>query len=787
MKMYNVIWDKNSNGILLTDKDSNINSPRPVFFEELNLLGFENFWEYPETKEPLLWAIGRNYYYKGQLVAKAKGGNIFESPKLKIMKRGEGLKLKPIDVKKLIEKNKEALFVLENETLDFIEHTYKTYKKEGYSFSVSFSGGKDSHVILDLITRVVPHDEFMVIFSDTTLENDYTYDNVEKTKKEYQLKYPKIDFIFAEPSRTALEFFKEFGLPSRFHRWCTSVLKTAPFNNLIRDLLKDNSKILVFEGVRAEESSRRSNYQRIAGGVKHLSVINARPILYWNFSEVILYNFYRDLKLNKSYRYGLSRVGCSICPNSSEWSEFILSNIEPTIKEDYVPLISDYANKRGLKEESDINKFIATGQWKKRAGGKGLTNESSINFSESEHYFKAVMIKPKENFLEWAKVLGNVMYKERDCNNISGELKIEDMTYSFEITKNADKEIIKINNICSNVAIKSKLKRILYKSTFCIHCGVCEAECSTGALKTLSSLRVASNVCKNCGNCIYFAVKGCLVSKSIDEGVSGGVNIKRKTGGIDKYSTFGIREEWLNEFFNFGDEWLDNNNLGPKQVKAMIRWLSDAELIEPKTKKLSSLEIYLKRIYKVDPLFIWQIIWNNLYYNSSVIKWYCDEIEWNSVNTKNELKENIGLDFPDLSKGTLSNPIDAMVNMFDRSPLGNILKMGILEKKGRIVKTIKKYGINTTNPMIIAYSLYKVMEDSGRKDFTVSELYDKKFTGGPYKLFGISKNELERVLRGLQEDEEQFLRVDLAADLDNIHLRDNISTLDIIKISSERF
>ena len=30
--MYNVMWDKELNGILLTDKDSDINSPRPVFF-----------------------------------------------------------------------------------------------------------------------------------------------------------------------------------------------------------------------------------------------------------------------------------------------------------------------------------------------------------------------------------------------------------------------------------------------------------------------------------------------------------------------------------------------------------------------------------------------------------------------------------------------------------------------------------------------------------------------------------------------------------------------------------
>lgn len=783
--MYNVVWDKELNGIILTDKDSDISPPRPVFFEELNLLGFDKFWKYPKTEEPLLWAIGRNYYYKGQLVAKAKGGHIFESPKLIIMPKGVDLELESINIQKVLDKNKKALFVLENETLDFIEHTYKSYRKKGYPFSVSFSGGKDSHAVLDLVTRIIPSDELTVVFSDTTLENSYTYENVEKTIQKYEKDFPNLKFVTSKPPKPAIDFFKEFGLPSRFHRWCTSVLKTAPFNNLLRDLAKDKSKILVFEGVRAEESNKRSTYERIAGGVKHLSVINARPILYWNFSEVILYNYYRNLLLNSSYRYGLSRVGCSICPYSSDWSEFVNNNIQESITRDYIPLIKEYAIKRGLKDDKDIEKFISKGHWKKRAGGKGLTIESAINFSESDDIFKAVMIKPKENFLEWVQVLGDVMYKEQTPNNFHGELKINNDVCSFEIIRKPDKEIIEVSNIIENIRLQSKIRRILHKSTFCIHCGVCEAECSTGALKTTPKLQINSYLCNHCGNCTYFVRNGCLVSKSIDTGSWGG-NMKRKTGGIDKYSTFGMREEWLTEFLNFGDQWLENNSLGPKQVQAMIKWLIDAKLIDGKTKKNSSLIIYLKEIFKSQPLFVWLIIWNNLYYNSPVIQWYCDKIEWNSVKTKNELKEKIAVSFPKLSKGTLSNPIDAMVNMFDRSPLGDTLKFGVLEKKGRTVKSIKKFGTDNVHPFVIAYSLYTVGEYNWRKDFTVSELYNTNFIGGPYKLFGISRDKLEGILRGLQEDKEQILRVDLSADLDNIYLRDDISPLDILKIISER-
>lgn len=83
--MYNIVWDKPFNSVLLTleaSSDVLSLSPRPVFFEELNNLGLQKHWTYPECKEPLLWACGREYYYKGELVLTVKGGNIFDNPTL---------------------------------------------------------------------------------------------------------------------------------------------------------------------------------------------------------------------------------------------------------------------------------------------------------------------------------------------------------------------------------------------------------------------------------------------------------------------------------------------------------------------------------------------------------------------------------------------------------------------------------------------------------------------------------------------------------------------------------
>ncbi len=780
MSVYNVDWDTEINGILLID-DEGITPPRPVFYEELDLLGFDKNWSYPKVKNPLLWAIGRRYYYKGDLVATAKKGGALKLPTLVFEEGYENLELEEIDIEEVIRRNSKQLSVLENKVFDFIDEISNKYP--GNPFSVSFSGGKDSQSVLDLITRVIDSDEITIIFSDTTLEHDFTYSTIDESIKYYKEKCPGLKFNIAKPVKSASELFKDMGLPSRIHRWCTPALKTAPYNKLINELVDPKSKIIVFEGVRAEESAKRSKYKQIADGVKHPSIINARPILYWNFSEVVLYNFYRELPMNPLYRYGLTRVGCELCPFSSDWSDCINSQISNKFKTEYVPLIKEYAKNRGLSNEKDLDKFVFEGNWKKRAGGKGINCDSSTDFSESE-IFELISTNPSENFLEWIKVLGDVSYNETN-GKIKGELNIDGNYTSFLITTKENKQIIEFCNIQNDKILRSRLKKVLNKSTFCVHCGICDVECVEGAIKTYPNVQIDSNLCTHCGNCIKFVQYGCYRAKSVYAG-SGGKSMKKRTSGIDRYSTFGLRQGWLEEFLDFGDSWLKENSLGPKQKPAVKNWLAEAGLIDSKTKKTTELGNNLKNIYKDDPYFVWGIIWINLYYNSKVITWYCDTFEWGIKISREELLETAMDSFPDLSEGTLKNPTSAMINMFDKTPLNDAFNLGILEKKGKATKFINKIGgVNDIDILLVAYSLYKVKENQTRTDFIVSELYDGKFEGGPNKLFGISQTQLERILRGLKQYPDEIVKVDLVGDLDNIFLNKDITCDDIIKLKKE--
>lgn len=182
--MYGYEWDTATGGYNLTptikplDKDI-----RPVFFEELEFLGLDkNFgWQFPKSKEPICWAEGRRYFYRGELVAETQGGNLFELPALKNV--APNLFLSPVDMKATVAKNENIMNGQIQRTLKDIYATFKKYKSKVDLFYLAFSGGKDSMVMLDLVQRALPHDSFEVIFGDTTMELSDTYKTVEETKK----------------------------------------------------------------------------------------------------------------------------------------------------------------------------------------------------------------------------------------------------------------------------------------------------------------------------------------------------------------------------------------------------------------------------------------------------------------------------------------------------------------------------------------------------------------------------------------------------------------------------
>ena len=791
--MFKVKWDNENNGVILSEnleeKDSII-APRPVYVDELKMLGFEKSFILPEENVPVSWAIGKRYYYRGVVIAVAEGANIYYDPKIKFIST-EIKKLLPIDIEKLILMNRSAIHIIKNESMDFIKEQYEVYKNKVSDFVVAFSGGKDSQVILDLVSRVVPQDLYKVVYTDTGMELPCTLDIMEYTEIYYKKKYPNFKIVHAKSEKDSVSLWESYGPPSRFNRWCCSVLKTALFGREMKKILNTYSqpRLVVFEGVRADESSRRESYNRVGNGVKHINIINCRPILKWNTTEVFLYLYSNNIEINEAYKMGLTRVGCSICPFASDWSEFIIRKRYPDIAQKYINVIEKMAVTIGIKSKSKVDEYISKGNWKKNAGGRGLVyDKSRIDMVSKEPNFECIVQHPKINWEKWFSTLGEYFLFQVDKENYNGELKFKGEIIKFSITIYEDSIKFKAFGTTNKFSLISCLTKAFTKTAYCELCGVCEVNCPTGALTVRDSVEINNKRCIHCNNCFGINAKGCIIAtrRQMYEGGKAMGGNSTKTSGVDKYSTFGLREEWLNSFFDLMDNWFNGyGNLGSKQIPAMLNWLREAELVDVKDKKVTALARLLKSIYTTNSLLVWQIIWINLSFNSVIVNWYVNSVKNDYIYKRIELLDSLKDIYPNLKDTTLKNPIDALINTFNNSPLGTTdrndlskINIGLLYKKGKAVQNIEKVGTNNISSIAVAYLLYKSAEINNLYELTVSDIYDRGYMG-VYNVFNMSMDAFLNSLRGLTNIE--VLSADLLGGLDNIHLVSEYSSMYILE------
>ena len=106
------------------------------------------------------------------------------------------------------------------------------------------------------------------------------------TLDEAKQHWSSLEWYEAQAAFDAQESWNMIGFPARKLRWCCSVHKTAPSIAKLKEIYirkypdeKKPFKVMVFDGVRAEESDARSTYTMVSDGNKHAVQYNCSPIL----------------------------------------------------------------------------------------------------------------------------------------------------------------------------------------------------------------------------------------------------------------------------------------------------------------------------------------------------------------------------------------------------------------------------------------------------------------------------------------------------------------------------
>ena len=91
-------------------------------------------------------------------------------------------------------------------------------------------------------------------------------------------------------------------------------------------------------------------------------------------------------------------------------------------------------------------------------------------------------------------------------------------------------------------------------------------------------MQIDTSLCTHCHKCLEYHNVGCIVADSLSKPSEYNLtNMK-----ISKYGTFGIHDEWVEQFLLDSESFWKDKVLGTKQVPSFKAWLKDAEIIDDK-------------------------------------------------------------------------------------------------------------------------------------------------------------------------------------------------------------
>ncbi len=369
----------------------------------------------------------------------------------------------PNSLSKALSLNEPCVLARESEAIRFVWRISKRGK-----IIVSFSGGKDSSVLLEVVRRSDVHHE--VYFNNTGLELPETLEFVERIGYD----------ILGEAGNAFWMYVEKFGPPARDYRWCCKVLKLAPTYKALKSLAPGVTLV----GQRRFESLSRRRSPRIWRNKWLPGFVTGTPINMWSALDIWLYIKLRGVQVNPLYERGFERLGCYLCP-ASRLSEFEkLKKWYPSLWERWSSFLSRYASKEGLGEC-----WIRYGMWRwihppRRMEQLCSERRRALVTVALDSHEKQLTIDhfDKEAFLSLAHSLGAVRN-----GKISGR--------NFEVEIISPEEGL--------LAYKGELEEIngLIARSACTGCGVCKEYCEFGAIEIREKARILPDRCTRCGVC----------------------------------------------------------------------------------------------------------------------------------------------------------------------------------------------------------------------------------------------------------------------------------------------
>ncbi len=421
-------------------------------------------------------------------------------------------------IKDIVDINIEEIEKMYENSIKFLKKVFTRYPN--YKVVVSYSGGKDSLVALDIVNDVCR--DYYVLFNDTTLELPDTYRNVFEVCNRYG-----VDVRWARARTNFFNIVNMFSLPSRDFRYCCKMLKLAPISKTLKTIAPTGS--LSITGQRKYESSLRARLPTVSKSRWVANTVVVAPINEWTSLHIWLYVFWRELPYNKAYEKGFDRIGCWICP-ANELAEIELacrhySNLSELWNNVLDTLgLRDIIAKCGLwrwrtKVPGDVKRFIES-RFKKSVDevhSKYVEDATPIRLKKENSKIIVTLTKITKNtenyiprIIRFLKTLRDI----RDILPLNSQILVilKDSKIILEIHSN-DNIIIKADEVSRENIVS--ILRVIARSFYCSLCGLCESWCYNNAITVSDDVYIDHSKCSRCGLCLLACpVSEYLISRS---------------------------------------------------------------------------------------------------------------------------------------------------------------------------------------------------------------------------------------------------------------------------------